>query len=108
MSSPAACWRGTGTEMPAAGLRRRLLGLGRLGDEAVRELELILDDDGWPVAAEVGEEGCAAALAVAVAATGRPAFQRRCLVMLKAAARLGEVPAGHVEALERVLPPPRE
>ncbi len=91
--------------MAGAGLRRRLLALSS-HDDAVRELELILDEDAWPAAAEVGEDGCAAALAVALAATARPAFQRRCLVMLRAAAGRGEVPADHAQQLERALARP--
>ena len=88
--------------MAGPSLRRRLLGLAGHSD-AARELELILDDNAWPAAAEVGEDGCAAALAVALAATARPAFQRRCLVMIKDAVRHGEVPPDHAERLERVL-----
>jgi hypothetical protein len=91
--------------MAGAGLRRRLLALADQ-DDAVRELELILDEDAWPAAAAVGEDGCAAALAIAIAATTRPAFQRRCLVMLKAAARRGDVPETHADQLERALSRP--
>ena len=102
MSSPAGCWPATGINMGGPGLRRRLLALaGR--DDAVRELELILDDDGWPSVEESGEDGCAAALAVAISATDRPAFQRRCLVLLKAAAARGEVPAGQLDELAAAL-----
>ena len=102
MSSPAGCWPATGINVAGAGLRRRLLALaGR--DDAVRELELILDDDGWPSVEDSGADGCAAALAVALSATDRAAFQRRCLVLLKAAAGRGEVPEGQVEQLERVV-----
>lgn len=91
--------------MAGPGLRRRLLALAG-HDDAVRELELILDEDGWPAAAEVGEDGCAAALAVALSATTRPAFRRRCLVMIKAAVRRGEVPPEHAARLEQALAHP--
>src|SRR5690349_5190519 len=68
-----------------------------------RELELVVDEDGWPTIAEAGEEGSQAALLIALHAATRPAFQRRCLTMMKAAARRGELPAEHVAELEAVL-----
>ncbi len=74
-----------------------------LREANARELELVVDEDGWPTIAEAGEEGSAAALLVACHATSRPAFQRRCLTMMKASARQGEVPAEHVAELEAAI-----
>jgi hypothetical protein len=74
-----------------------------LRETNARELELVVDEDGWPTTAEAGDEGSAAALLIACHATSRPAFQRRCLTMMKAAARQGEIPAAHVAELEAAI-----
>jgi hypothetical protein len=92
----------------AARLRARLGSPGgyppslrSLHEANARELELLVDEDGWPVPAETGEAGCAAALAVAMDALSRPALMRRCLGRLKALAARGEAPAAAAEQLER-------
>ena len=74
-----------------------------LREANARELELVVDEDGWPTPAEAGEEGSAAALLIAVHASSRPAFQRRCLTMMKAAAMRGELPPEHVAELEGAI-----
>lgn len=76
-----------------------------LREANARELELVVDEDGWPIPAEAGDEGSLAALHIALHASVRPAFQRRCLTMMMAAAARGEVPEEQVEALRaRLLP----
>jgi|GEM_PF-4774881 hypothetical protein len=75
-----------------------------LREANARELELIVDEDGWPTAAEAGEDGARAALHIAVRATSRPAFQRRCLTMMKTAVQRGELapePAAELAAAIR-------
>jgi len=74
-----------------------------LRESNARELELVVDEDGWPTPAEAGVEGSDAALLIALHASSRPAFQRRCLTMMKAAAMRGELPADHVVRLEGAI-----
>jgi hypothetical protein len=74
-----------------------------LREANARELELVVDEDGWPTTAEAGEEGSNAALLIALHAASRPAFQRRCLTMMMAAARRGELPPEHVAELEAAI-----
>lgn len=57
------------------------------------QLERILDLHGWPTAALAGEEGAEAAWLIAQHAIGLPAFQRRCLAELEAAAAAKQAPA---------------
>lgn len=68
-------------------------------EDNARELELIVDEDGWPTLEEAGPDGTRAALAIALAATTRPAFQRRCLTMMMAAAHRGDLPDEQVAEL---------
>ncbi len=65
-----------------------------------RELELAIDDEGWPSAEEIGDDALEAAFRIAFHAISRPAFQRRCLTQMKAAANRGEIPARHPAMLE--------
>jgi hypothetical protein len=75
-----------------------------LREANARELELVVDEDGWPIPAEAGEEGSRAALQIAIHAVTRPAFQRRCLTMMKAAARRGELPMEQMAEMEGAIP----
>ncbi len=77
--------------------------LRSLHDAHARELELLIDEDGWPGIAESGEDGVEAAFQIALNATSRPAFQRRCLAMMRAVAGRGEIPMRHPQALEERL-----
>lgn len=74
-----------------------------LRDANARELELIVDEDGWPTTTEAGDDGTRSALLIAVHATSRPAFQRRCLTMMMTAAHRGEIPGGQVAELEAAI-----
>lgn len=74
-----------------------------LRESNARELELVVDEDGWPTPADAGEDCSRAALMIAVRATTRPAFQRRCLTMMKTAAHRGELAAEQVAELERAM-----
>lgn len=74
-----------------------------LREANARELELIVDEDGWPTPEESGEDGAQAALHIALNATARPAFQRRCLTMMLSAAHRGELPMDHAAAMEGVI-----
>ncbi|MGE5502935.1 MAG: hypothetical protein ACM31L_00795, partial [Actinomycetota bacterium] len=66
-----------------------------------RELELLVDEEGWPTPEMAGEDGCAAALAIAVDALSRPGLMRRCLGQLKTASARGEAPPEAPARLER-------
>jgi len=72
----------------------------KIHEDNARELELSIDDDGWPTAAEIGEAAAEAAFRIAFHAMSRPAFQRRCLTQMRAAANRGEIPARHPAMLE--------
>lgn len=74
--------------------------LRTLHESNARELELLIDEDGWPSVEEFSEDGVEAAFVIALHAISRPAFQRRCLTMMKAAAMRGEIPARHPAMLE--------
>lgn len=77
--------------------------LRSLHDAHARELELLIDEDGWPSIDESGEDGVEAAFQIALNATSRPAFQRRCLAMMRAAGTRGDIPTRHPQALEERL-----
>ncbi|NNG16147.1 MAG: hypothetical protein HKM89_06660, partial [Gemmatimonadales bacterium] len=69
--------------------------------ENAGELEAVLDaEGGWPKRSKVGLDGCRAAWVVAQHAISRPAFQRRCLALLRDAVARGDAPAVHVAYLE--------
>lgn len=69
--------------------------------ENAAELEAILDaEGGWPPRSRVGSDGCRAAWMVAQHAISRPAFQRRCLLLLQQAVARGDAPALHAAYLE--------
>ena len=72
----------------------------RVHIENARELGAILDAEGWPERAKVGSDGCRAAWIVAQHAISLPAFQRRCLTLLREAVGRGEAPAQHAAYLE--------
>jgi hypothetical protein len=55
---------------------------------------------GWPARELAGEDGAEAAWIVVQHAIGEPEFQREMLVVLKAAAQRGEIPAYHPAYLE--------
>ncbi|MBC7907939.1 MAG: hypothetical protein H7Y60_14510 [Rhodospirillaceae bacterium] len=74
-----------------------------LREANARELELVVDEDGWPIPAEAGDEISRAALRIAIHATTRPALQRRCLTMMKTAARHGELPLEHMAEMEGAM-----
>jgi hypothetical protein len=60
----------------------------------------IIYEFGWPGSGLVGEDGAEAAWLVAQHAIGQPAFQRRCLALLQAAAEAGEAPPYQAAYLE--------
>ncbi len=74
--------------------------LRRLHEANARELELIVDDEGWPTADAAAADGAEAAWLVAMHAVSRPSFMRRCLGLLKSAANRDEVPRRHAAMLE--------
>lgn len=57
-----------------------------------KALQEIIDQHGWPGISLVGEDGVRAAWLVAQHAISNPAFQRRCLNLIKAAVKRGDVP----------------
>ncbi|MDQ4086800.1 MAG: hypothetical protein M3177_02110 [Pseudomonadota bacterium] len=65
----------------------------RVHRENAAALERILDEVGWPGVELAGEDGAEAAWLIAQHAIGSPAFQRRCLAALEAAAAANKVPA---------------
>ena len=69
-------------------------------DRHAGRLAEILADHGWPGASWVGEDGAEAAWLVVQHAIAQPGFQRQVLVALRAAARLGDVPAWQPAMLE--------
>jgi hypothetical protein len=67
----------------------------RVHRKNAERLEAIMDGHGWPGVSLVGEDGAAAAWGIAQHAISLPAFQRRCLELLRAAVQAGEAPARH-------------
>jgi hypothetical protein len=63
-------------------------------------LDRIIEDFGWPGRSLVGSEGAEAAWLILQHAIGSPAFQRKCLQILKEAVELGDVQAAQVACLE--------
>lgn len=57
-----------------------------------RQLDAVLDRDGWPGRARVGEEAAKAAWLIAQHSIAWPSFMRKCLSLLEQAAEIGEVP----------------
>jgi hypothetical protein len=74
--------------------------LRQLHEAHARELELIIDDEGWPTSDVADADGAEAAWLVAMHAVSRPSFMRRCLGLLKGAANRGEAPARQAALLE--------
>ena len=74
--------------------------LRQLHEAHARELELIIDDEGWPASDVADTDGAEAAWLVAMHAVSRPSFMRRCLGLLKGAANRGEVPPRQAALLE--------
>jgi hypothetical protein len=64
-----------------------------------RRLDAILDRVGWPAASVAGEDGRAAAWLVAQHAISWPAFQLRCLELLRDAVAAGEAPLAQLAYL---------
>lgn len=71
-----------------------------LHEANARELELLIDDDGWPTTDETGPDGVDAAFRIALSSLSRPAFLRRCLTLMKMAANRGDIPKWHPATLE--------
>jgi hypothetical protein len=69
-------------------------------DAHAARLAEILDHHGWPGVTQVGQAGAQAAWLIAQHAIAQPAFQRRVLDLLKAAAKRGDVPLIEVAMLE--------
>ena len=63
-------------------------------------LERIIDEFGWPGVLMVGDDGAEAAWLVLQHAIASPAFQRKCLPILKAAVEAGEAAADQLACLE--------
>jgi hypothetical protein len=74
--------------------------LRHLHESQARELELLIDDEGWPTPDVAGDDGTEAAWLIAMHAISRPAFMRRCLSLIKAAALRAEGPHHHAALLE--------
>lgn len=74
--------------------------LRHLHEASARELELVIDDDGWPTPATSGDDGAEAAWLIAMHSVSRPSFMRRCLGLLKAAANRDDTPKRHAAMLE--------
>lgn len=64
------------------------------------ELREIVDEHGWPGRSLVGDEGAEASWLVLQHAIGDPVLQRRCLPLLRDAARRGEIAPYHAAYLE--------
>ena len=62
-------------------------------------MKLIVDEFGWPTRRMVGKDGAKAAWSVAIHADHDTKFQRRCLDLMKAALKHGQVSAVHVAYL---------
>ena len=58
-----------------------------------RQVERILDENGWPGYSIAGPDGAEAAWIVAQHAISLPSFQRRCLDLITGAVESGEAPA---------------
>ncbi len=69
-------------------------------DANATRLSVILDQRGWPGEPQVGRDGAEAAWLIVQHAIAQPAFQRRALVALSAAAERGEAPAYQAAMLE--------
>lgn len=61
-------------------------------EQNAEALSDILDQHGWPTAAQAGEDGAEAAWLVAQHAISLPDFMRRCLALLQAAVKAGQAP----------------
>jgi len=57
-----------------------------------KRLEEVIDEYGWPGKSLVGQDGAEAAWLILQHDISNPALQRRCLALLEAAARAGEIP----------------
>lgn len=68
--------------------------------ENAKSLDRIIDEFGWPGSSLVGSDGAEAAWLILQHSIGSPEFQRKCLPILKEAAKSGDVPAIQVACLE--------
>jgi len=76
----------------------------RVDDENAKWLEQVVNEIGWPTVDLVGEEGAHAAWMLAQHADRRPAFQRRCQMLMQEAVARGEAaPADLAHLTDRVL-----
>jgi len=57
-----------------------------------RELERVIEQWGWPGQSLVGEDGAQAAWVIAQHAISQPAFQRKCLELIREAVSQGDMP----------------
>lgn len=67
----------------------------RIHLENAGRLDAIIARYGWPGISLAGEDGCEAAWRIAQHAISRPAFQRRCLELIRSAVAGGEAPPKH-------------
>lgn len=63
-------------------------------------LSAIIESHGLPVASQMGEKAAHAAWVIIQHAISKPEFQRKCLLAMKRARAIGEVPADRVACLE--------
>jgi hypothetical protein len=76
----------------------------RVDAENLPWLRQVIAEAGWPGRSAVGDDGAAAAWLLVQHADGDPAFQRRCLSLLTAAAEDGQATMAQVAYLtDRVL-----
>jgi len=73
-------------------------------EENNKRIKEIINETGWPLESEVGEEGAEAAWLLVQHAVLDPKFQEECIVLLKQAVEIGEAKAWYLAYLhDRVL-----
>lgn len=76
----------------------------RIHEANNRRIQEIIEEFGWPLARDVGEDGAQAVWLIVQHAVLEPAFQERCLELLRHAVAAGEAPGWQLAYLEdRVL-----
>ena len=85
----------------ATGMRDKALGekMAAVDAENTARMKVIVADFGWPSVAQVGPDAAKAAFLLVQHADADPAFQARCLPMVEAAAKRGELEKQHVALL---------